>query len=138
MSVPKILVVDDSRTVRTVVQRALIEAGFEVITAADGLEAVELAKNERPELAVLDICMPFMDGYAVCDELKKLGPPLNKLPIIFLTTLESHALELLGNTLGAYLHKPVCCEELVRAVQAVIETGDATCLARREPGGVSV
>ena len=55
MSVPKILVVDDSRTVRTVVQRELIEAGYEVITAADGLEAVEKAKTERPELAVSGI-----------------------------------------------------------------------------------
>ena len=138
MSVPKILVVDDSRTVRTVVQRELIEAGYEVITAADGLEAVEKAKTERPELAVLDICMPFMDGYAVCDELEKLGPPLNRLPIIFLTTLESHALELLGNKLGAYLHKPVCSEELLRAVQSVIDNGSRTRLPGPEPGGVSL
>ena len=139
MSIPKVLVVDDSRTVRAVVHRTLVEAGYEVITAADGLEAVELAKTERPVLAVLDICMPFMDGYAVCDEFKKLGPPLNDLPIIFLTTLESHALELLGNKLGAYLHKPVRSEELLQVVKSVLESGASPPPSTgREPDEVSL
>lgn len=133
MSVQKILVVDDSRTVRAIVVRALAEAGYEVITAADGVEAVERAKSDRPDLAVLDICMPFMDGYAVCDELKKLGEPLSRLPIVFLTTVESHALELLGSSLGAYLQKPVQAEELLKVVKGVI--GDAG--SRTLPTGLS-
>lgn len=137
MSVPKILVVDDSRTVRAVVERTLREAGYSVVTAADGVEAVELAKSERPALAVLDICMPFMDGYAVCDELKQLGEPLNRLPIVFLTSLESHALELLGSTMGAYLHKPVHAEELLRVVGDVIRPASTDALASDESGKVS-
>ena len=120
MSMPKILVVDDSRTIRSIVERGLRDAGYQVITAADGLEAIELAQSERPDLAVLDICMPFMDGYGFCDELKSFGEPLCSLPIIFLTSIESHALELLGNSLGAYLHKPVKVDELLQVVDSVL------------------
>ena len=116
MPSPKILVVDDSSTVRTVLRRTLGEAGYDVVTAADGLEAIEAAKSERPQLAILDICMPFLDGYGVCQELKRMGKPWSDVPIIFLTTLESHALELLGHELGAYLQKPVCNERLLQTV----------------------
>jgi len=116
MSAPKILVVDDSNAVRTVVQRTLCQAGYDVVTAADGLQAINAAKTERPQLAILDICMPFLDGYGVCQELKQMGKPWSDLPIIFLTTLESHALELLGHELGAYLQKPVCDQRLLETV----------------------
>ena len=116
MSSPKILVVDDSSTVRTVLRRTLGQAGYDVVTAADGLEAIEAVKSEQPQLAILDICMPFLDGYGVCQELKRMGKPWSELPIIFLTTLESHALELLGHELGAYLQKPVCDQRLLKTV----------------------
>ena len=124
MSVQKILVVDDSHTVRAVVKCTLTEAGYSVITAAGGVEALELIKSERPALAVLDIRMPVMDGYAVCEEIKKLGEPFHRLPVIFLTALESHALELLGDQWGAYLQKPVKAPELLRVVSQVIGPAD--------------
>lgn len=125
MAFPKILVVDDSRAVRTVVEKTLASVGYDVVTAADGLEAVELAKIEQPQLAIVDICMPFLDGYGVCDELRKLDSPLRNIPIIFLTSLQSHALELLGNSLGAYLHKPVCPDALRTTVREVLRTSSA-------------
>ena len=75
MSAPKILVVDDSNAVRTVVRKTLSQAGYEVVTAANGIQAIEAAKSERPQLAILDICMPFLDGYGVCQELKRMGEP---------------------------------------------------------------
>ncbi len=120
MSAPKILVVDDSNAVRTVVRKTLSQAGYEVVTAADGIQAIEAAKSERPQLAILDICMPLMDGYGVCQELKRMGAPWSELPIVFLTTLESHALELLGHELGAYLQKPVCDERLLQTVSELV------------------
>jgi DNA-binding response OmpR family regulator len=64
--------------------------------------------------------MPFLDGYGVCQELKRLGEPWSQVPIIFLTALESHALELLGHELGAYLQKPVCREKLLQTVADVL------------------
>ena len=120
MAAPKILVVDDSNTVRAVLQRTLCQAGYDVVTASDGLEAIEVAKQERPQLAILDICMPHLDGYGVCQELKQMGKPWSELPIIFLTTLESHALELLGHELGAYLQKPICDQRLLETVNSLL------------------
>ncbi|MEM7477577.1 MAG: response regulator, partial [Planctomycetota bacterium] len=64
----RILVADDSRTVRIYVQRALTRAGYEVILSCDGVEAVELARKHSPDLAILDIQMPEMDGYTACEK----------------------------------------------------------------------
>ncbi|MCA9076836.1 MAG: response regulator [Planctomycetaceae bacterium] len=119
MSAPKILVADDSRTIRTRLKQILIPAGFEVIEASSGQAALECIKREPPLLAVLDINMPDTDGYGVCEELQKLGPPCSELPIIFLTAMESHALEMLGDKLGAYLHKPVDAKRLLDAVHSL-------------------
>jgi CheY-like chemotaxis protein len=116
MCPPKILVVDDSHTVRTVIKRTLGPVGYDVVTAADGLESLEAVKRDCPQLAILDIRMPFLDGYGVCQELQKMGAPYSEIPIIFLTTLDSHALELLGDELGAYLQKPVRPQQLLETV----------------------
>ncbi len=120
MSQPSILLADDSKTVRTLVGRALTYAGYNVITAADGISAVQLAREHRPSLAVLDIVMPGLDGYAVCERLKAMGPPWDNLPIIFLTCVNSKALELLGNAYGAYLRKPVQADLLLAEIEKQI------------------
>ena len=116
MCPPKILVVDDSRAVRTVVKRTLCPVGYQIETAADGMESLAVIKRDCPQLAILDIRMPFLDGYGVCQELQKMGAPYSEIPIIFLTTIESHALELLGDELGAYLQKPVRPQQLLETV----------------------
>eukprot|EP00913_Durusdinium_trenchii_P008782 g8248.t1 len=95
-------------------------AGFEVLSACDGREAVEMICAEHPFLAVLDINMPALDGYGVCQELKRKGEPFDRLPVIFLTTLRSRALEILGGELGAYLQKPVDPDELLEAINTFI------------------
>ncbi len=121
----RVLVTDDSRTVRTLVRRVLVDAGYDVLVASNGVEAVQLAKEQRPHLVVLDIEMPELDGYGVCDALKQMGDPWAKLPIIFLTNVESHALELLGVQMGAYLPKPIDAERLLESVAkcaATVET----------------
>lgn len=120
MSKLKVLVADDSRTIRTQLRQILSQAGYEVITASDGCEAVDQICAQRPFLAVLDINMPIMDGYGVCQELKRRGEPLDRLPVVFLTTLRSRALEMLGGEMGAYLQKPVDPDELLEAVNTFV------------------
>ena len=117
----KILVVDDSRTVRVQLARILSDAGYETIVASDGKEALALAKEVEPKLMILDIQMPEMDGYTVCQELKTMPAPCNQLPVVFLTCLESRALDLLGDAMGAYLRKPVVRDDLLETVTRFVD-----------------
>jgi DNA-binding response OmpR family regulator len=112
----RILVVDDSHTLRVQLSRTLSRAGYDVRLAADGAEAMSKMREEPPDLLILDIQMPDMDGYGVCQELKRMGTPWNELPIIFLTSIESRALDLLGSAMGAYLRKPIGDAELLGTV----------------------
>lgn len=116
----KILVADDSRTLRTLVKRALLTAGHEVMTATDGQEAVECVRQERPELLILDIEMPCMDGYAVCHELREMGEPWAHIPIIFLTKVQARALNVLASEMGAYLSKPFQSDSLLNTVARLV------------------
>ena len=116
MSVPKLLVVDDSQAVRIAVRRILLNAGFEVITAADGVQAIERLREE-PALMILDVNMPALDGYGVCEKMREFGSRYARLPIVFLTGVESRAMELLGREFGAYLRKPVREQELISVVK---------------------
>ena len=120
MSTLKVLVADDSRTIRTQLKQILDGAGFEVVMASNGREAVETICRENPFLAVLDVNMPHLDGYGVCQALKQLGDPWESLPIVFLTTLRSRALEMLGSELGAYLQKPVERDVLLETINAFV------------------
>lgn len=122
MSGSKILVVDDSRTIRNAVRRSLANAGYEVVCASNGHEAIDLLTNDFA-LMILDINMPGLDGYEVCEQLKSADVDLNSLPIIFLTSNDSHALELLGRQYGAYLQKPVSPEVLLSAVKEQLSSG---------------
>jgi CheY-like chemotaxis protein len=116
MSESKILVVDDSQAVRKAVRRSLVNAGYDVTCASNGYEAIDLLTADF-SLMILDIKMPGLDGYEVCEQLKSAGVNFQNLPIIFLTCSGSHALELLGKQYGAYLQKPVAPEVLVAAVK---------------------
>jgi DNA-binding response OmpR family regulator len=116
MSVHKLLIVDDCQSIRLTVQRILSQAGYDVITAANGDEAIARLQ-EAPSLIVLDIEMPGTDGYGVCEKLRELGEDYAHLPVVFLTCLESKALELLGREFGAYLKKPVQPGELLAVVE---------------------
>ena len=140
MARPTILVVDDSSTVRVQLRRILTKAGYEVAVASSGIEGIDKARALRPRLVVLDIQMPDLDGYAVCQELKGTGDSWDKLPIVFLTSLQSHALSLLGNEMGAYLRKPVCPEELLGTVARCIGPGCPAApllLTVKNPAGAS-
>ena len=126
MAETTILLADDSSTVRTMLSRVLKKNGFHVVAACDGKQALEMAQSCNPSLAILDIVMPELDGYAVVDQLKHMGEPFDKLPILFLTCVESNALELLGDKYGAYLRKPVNVEELLKAIHEHLPVHDAS------------
>ena len=122
---PRILLADDSAAVRTQVSRALSDAGYEVAQATDGLAALQLAATEPPALAILDIEMPSMDGYAVCQEIRQMGSPWSEIPIVFLTASRSRALEMLGTQLGAYVQKPISPDALLKVVHSLVARREA-------------
>jgi len=124
MQTRKLLVVDDSQSVRLLVKRILSNAGYEVITACDGFEAIKKLEEE-PSLVVLDVNMPGLDGYGVCEKIRELGAKHEDMPIVFLTSLESRALEMLGREFGAYLNKPVCEHKLLAVVGQQLDQATA-------------
>lgn len=112
-----IVIADDSRTIRTQLRRTLMDAGYNVVEATDGVEAVQKICAENPVLAIVDINMPELDGYGVCQTIRDIGRPWNETPVIFLTSMQSHALEVLGREMGAYLKKPVDPDTVLKAVR---------------------
>lgn len=115
----KILVVDDDAHIREVVRFALAKAGFEVIEAGDGQKALELFRRLKPNLIVLDITMPEMDGLAVCRELRKTSD----VPILFLSSRTDEVDRVVGLEIGGddYVIKPFSPRELVARVQAILK-----------------
>jgi CheY-like chemotaxis protein len=120
-----VLVADDSQTVRVLTQRALRAAGYEVFLAENGQEAVALAGLHRPQVIILDIQMPIMDGYEACDRILGLPNNAKQLRIIFLTSERGQQLEQLGRQFGAYLPKPFNEQLLLSTIQALF-TMDGT------------
>ncbi len=113
-----ILVVDDDAHIREVVRFALDKAGFRVVEAADGLAALEAFAAHRPDLVVLDILMPEMDGTEVCRALRRDST----VPIVFLSSKDDEIDRIVGLELGGddYLTKPFSPRELVARVRAVL------------------
>lgn len=113
-----ILVVDDTASLRRMVQSYLTQEGFRVLTAADGREALLLARQERPDLIILDLMMPQMNGYDFLRAYSKEG----SAPIIVLTARVDESDKVLGLELGAddYVTKPFSPRELAARVRAVL------------------
>ncbi len=118
MSKGKILVADDEISIRQIVEARLKMAGYEVVTAADGAEAIDLIKAEQPSLIVLDIMMPKMDGLQVCREVRKNLTT----PIIMLTAKGDVIDRIQALELGAddYVVKPFSPRELEARIKAVL------------------
>lgn len=114
-SSPSILVVDDEADARELLRRMLTKAGFHVIPASDGQEALDLARQTKPDAITLDVMMPGMDGWAVLSELKA-DPATRDTPVVMLTIVDDKQH---GYTLGAsdYLTKPIDRERLVEALR---------------------
>ena len=119
---PKILVAEDERDIRDLIAFTLQFAGFEVVLAANGVEAVELASRERPDLILLDVRMPKMTGYQACEALKSM-PETSSIPIVFLSAKGQESEIQQGLDVGAvdYILKPFAPDDLTRQVQRILE-----------------
>jgi DNA-binding response OmpR family regulator len=113
-----ILVVDDEKQLRTLVKAYLTQEGFRVVTAADGREALFVARHEKPDLIILDLMMPEMDGY----EFMRVYSKERETPVIMLTAKVEENDRVLGLELGAddYVTKPFSMRELAARVRAVL------------------
>lgn len=119
----RVLVVDDERHIVRLVQVNLERQGYEVLTAYDGVECLEKAKAEKPDLIVLDVMMPRMDGFEALQRLKT-DPETRQIPVIMLTARAQDRDVLQGYTYGAdlYLTKPFSPLELISLVKRVFES----------------
>ncbi len=119
-TVKKILIADDEPDILEIIQYNLHAEGYEVVTAKNGNEAIDLAKKYHPDLIILDIMMPGKNGIEVCNILR-LQPVFNDTLIIFLTALSDEGTEVKGLETGAddYLTKPISPKILVSKVNAL-------------------
>lgn len=126
----KILLVDDDPNIRQLVNLYLEKEGYEVIMAARGDEAVNLFKATPPNLILLDLMLPGMDGWQVCREVRKVS----NIPIIMLTAKDETFDKVLGLELGAddYIVKPFDTKELVARIKAVLRRFQTTESPQRE------
>ena len=119
----KILAVDDERHIVRLVEVNLQRAGYEVVTAFDGKEALEKVKSETPDLVVLDVMMPYMDGFEVLRNLKA-DPTTAEIPVIMLTAKAQDADVFRGWQSGVdcYLTKPFNPMELLTFVKRIFDS----------------
>ncbi len=120
----KILVVDDEESIVKLVSFNLNKEGFQTIAAGDGNEAWDVIQRDRPDLVVLDVMLPEMDGFSLCRLLRQEG---SAIPILMLTAKDEEIDKVLGLEIGAddYLTKPFSPRELIARVRAILRrTGD--------------
>ncbi|GIX30919.1 MAG: protein PilG [Porticoccaceae bacterium] len=114
----RVLVVDDSNTIRKTAETLLARAGCEVITAADGFDALAKIAERRPQIVFVDIMMPRLDGYQTCSLIKH-HPELKEIPVIMLSSKDGLFDKAKGRLVGAddYLTKPFSKNELFAALE---------------------
>ena len=127
MSKQTILVVDDEQDLLDLIEYNLRQEGYEVILAEDGQEGIQKAREHMPDLVLLDIMMPQMDGIEVCDRMRE-DPDLSHIPIIFLTARSDEKTEIEGLNKGAddYITKPISTNKLVSRIKAVLRRFEET------------
>ena len=125
----KILIVDDEADILELLEYNLVKEGYQVLTAADGKAAIEVAKKENPDMILLDIMMPKLDGIETCRRIRGI-PGLSNVSVIFLTARSEEYSELAGFEAGAddYISKPIKPRILLSRIKAI---------ARRESHGDS-
>ena len=122
MDKEKILVVDDSPTELKIMSEPFIPKGYNIITAMDGEEAIKMAEEEKPDLIVLDVIMPKMNGFQVCRKIKTT-PELKDIKIILLTSKNQESDEFWGMKQGAdaYMTKPFDPDKLLDKAREILE-----------------
>ncbi len=131
--IPQVLVVDDEPNIRELVQVALKFHGCSVTTAGTGKDALRQAEADRPDLIVLDVMLPDMDGFEVCRRLRASG---NEVPVIFLTARDTSSDTVTGLAIGGddYVTKPFSVESLVARVRAVLRRASRTAQGDQHDG----
>lgn len=126
MSKGKILIVEDDRDIAGMVEYNLREEGYEVLSAFNGEDGVKLAKEESPDLIILDIMLPIIDGFEVCRILKKEHVTTD-IPVIILSAKSQETDKVVGLELGAddYITKPFSPRELIARIRAILRRGRA-------------
>ena len=135
--IPRVLVVDDEPNIRELVQVALKFHGCQVTTAASGADALRQVDMVRPDLIVLDVMLPDLDGFEVCRRLRAAG---NEVPVIFLTARDTSSDTVTGLAIGGddYVTKPFSVEALVARVRAVLRRASRSAQAEQGNGAADV
>jgi len=128
----KILVVDDDPGLVELLRVSFEQAGFTVIAATNGIAALQQARSHRPDLIVLDLVLPEMDGFTVCETLRKERATAS-IPIVMLTGLTSEFNRFAGLDCGAddYVRKPVTIDELLAKVRPLLRRAEASSPTRQ-------
>lgn len=127
MTLERILIVDDEPQVRAMCAQALTGEGYDVLVARNGSDALQRAREESPQLAIIDVVMPGMDGIELCRSLRSTSG-LSHLPILFLTAKRDITDKAAGYAVGGddYLTKPFDIRELVMRVRALLRRASPT------------
>ena len=122
MSPSRILVADDDNTVRRFIVTLLADRGYEILEAADGEQAYKVAERAKPDLMLLDLIMPFRDGFDVLQDLKRT-PETSAIPVIIMSVKDREEEIVKGLNMGAddYVVKPFNSLELVARVRKILE-----------------
>ena len=125
-----ILVVDDEKMILNLLSCNLIKEGYNVIEATDGVQAISLAQEKRPDLILLDIMIPKLDGLSVCKRVKNMM----NIPILMVTAKDDELDKILGLELGAddYITKPFSIRELLARVKANLRKADVIATVKKE------
>jgi CheY-like chemotaxis protein len=123
---PLILIVEDEADIRETTRFQLEDAGYSIIEAVDGKEAIAMASLHKPDIILMDINVPFMDGINACRLIKKSLVPVYKrnIPIVMVTALSSDAALSAASNAGAdsYVTKPFAIEHLIRTIKHVLKS----------------
>ena len=113
----KVMVIDDSNTIRKTTQALLTKAGYEVLTAADGFEAMSLITDHRPDIIFVDIMMPRLDGYQTCSLIKS-NRHFKQTPVVMLSSKDGLFDRARGRVAGSeqHINKPFTQDELIQAI----------------------
>ena len=134
MDAKKVLIIEDEKSISDIVKFNLVKEGFEVDTAFDGLTGLNKAMEIKPDLILLDVMLPSMDGFQVCKKVRETS----NVPIIMLTAKEEEVDKVLGLELGAddYITKPFGMRELVARIKANIRRTEAVEGLKNEPADI--
>lgn len=126
MSAVKVMVIDDSNTIRKSTEAILSKEGFEVLTAADGFEAMSMITDNRPDIIFVDIMMPRLDGYQTCSLIKN-NRHFKSTPVVMLSSKDGLFDRARGRIAGSdqHINKPFSKEELLGAIHEHVKTAES-------------